>query len=150
MARNRRVIRDATPQDVFAVLRDGRTYGDWVVGTGATEEVDPQWPEPGTALHWRIGHRPLRKDDQTVSRAYQPDRLLRLEAQAWPFGTARIVLQVEPVDGGVAVVIDENPERGLLKLLHNPGLDALIKVRNVETLRRLEKQVRAKQADRPS
>jgi hypothetical protein len=127
---------------VFAVLRDGRTYERWVVGTRAIRAVEPGWPDVGTALHYTVGYGPLRKDDETRSKAYEPDRRLELEAHAWPAGTARIELRAEPVPGGTLVSIDEHPLRGPAKLLHNPLLDLLIKIRNVETLRRLERLAR--------
>lgn len=130
------------PADVFDVLRDGGTYAHWVVGTRLIRTVEPGWPAVGTALHYTIGYGPLRKDDETRSRAYEPDRLLVLEARAWPAGTARIALRAEPVEDGTLVTIDEHPERGPAKLLHNPVADLLIRTRNVETLRRLEAQAR--------
>ncbi len=132
------------PAAVFDVLRDGATYADWVVGTRAIRVVEPGWPAAGSALHYTIGYAPLRKDDRTTSRAYEPDVRLEMEAHAWPAGTARIELRAEPVEGGVRVSIDEHPERGPAKLLHNPLADLLIKTRNVETLRRLEVQARRK------
>jgi hypothetical protein len=146
MARNRRVIQSAEPRDVFDVLRDGHTYGHWVVGTRMIRAVDEGWPQPGKRLHYTAGWWPLRKDDVTTAQAYEPDRRLQLEANAWPAGTAGIVIEAEQVPGGVAVTIDEAPARGLLKTLHNPALDLAVKLRNVETLRRLEQQVRRKQA----
>jgi hypothetical protein len=39
------------------------------------------------------------------------------------------------------VEIEEYPIRGVAKTIHNPLQDGLIKARNVETLRRLDKQV---------
>lgn len=142
MATTRRLMRDVTPEQVFAVLRDGKSYGHWVVGTRAIRAVDPGWPAEGTRLHYTVGYGPLRKDDVTTSRAYLPDDRLELEAHAWPAGTAGIVLRVEAVADGTRVAIDEAPARGPAKLLHNPATDLLIKVRNVETLRRLEAQAR--------
>jgi hypothetical protein len=136
------------PAAVFDVLRDGSTYAHWVVGTRAIRVVEPGWPAVGTALHYTIGYGPLRKDDETRSRAYEPDVRLEMEARAWPAGTARIELRAEAVEGGTRVSIDEHPERGPAKLLHNPLADLLIKTRNVETLRRLENQARRK-AGRP-
>lgn len=149
MAHNRRVIRGVELRDVFDVLRDGYTYCDWVVGTRDIREVDRSWPRPGTAIHYTAGRWPLQKKDVTTSLAYEPDRRLELEAHAWPVGTAGIVLSAEKVDGGVAVTLDESPARGVLKLLDNPLLELAITLRNVETLRRLEKQVRRKQQTRP-
>jgi len=130
------------PSAVFAVLRDGRTYEHWVVGTRKIRAVEPGWPHVGSALHYTIGRGPLRKDDQTRSQAYEPDRRLELEAHAWPAGTARIELRAEPVADGTLVSIDEHPLRGPAKLLHNPLLDLVVKTRNVETLRRLERLAR--------
>ncbi len=135
-------MRGLTPDAVFDVLRDGRTYEHWVVGTRAIRVVEPDWPAPGSALHYTIGYGPLRKDDETRSCGYEPDRRLELEAHAWPAGTARIELRAEPVAGGTRVSIDEHPLRGPAKLLHNPLADLAIKLRNVETLRRLERLAR--------
>jgi hypothetical protein len=142
VAITRRTMRDVSPRAVFDVLRDGRSYGDWVVGTRTIRAVDEGWPLPGTRLHYTAGYGPLRKDDETHVLTYEPDRLLELEAQAWPAGTARIALEMEPQGDGCLVTIDEQPYRGLARLLHNPALDAFIKARNVETLRRLERLAR--------
>lgn len=131
-----------TATQVFDVLRDGKSYEHWVVGTRAIRDVDPGWPAEGTRLHYTVGYAPLRKDDVTTSRSYDPDALLDLEAHAWPAGTASIVLRCEPRDDGVLVSIDEKPMRGKAKVLHNPVADLLIKLRNVETLRRLEQLAR--------
>ena len=140
VAITRRLMAGLSAQAVFDVLRDGKSYGDWVVGTRTIRAVDPGWPKEGTKLHYTVGYGPVRKDDETVSQSYAPDRRLELEARAWPAGTARIVLTAEERDGGVLVSIDEAPHRGPAKLLHNPLLDLAVKARNVETLRRLERQ----------
>ncbi|MEX2291399.1 MAG: SRPBCC family protein [Mycobacteriales bacterium] len=142
MAITRRFMRGVTPTQVFDVLRDGRSYGHWVVGTRTIRAVDAGWPAEGSRLHYTVGYGPLRKDDETVSCAYGPDTRLELEAHAWPAGTARVVLQAEPGDGGTRVSIEEEPLRGWARRLHNPAADVLIKVRNVESLRRLEQQAR--------
>ena len=140
MGVTRRQMRGLSPRQVFDVLRDGHSYGDWVVGTRTIRAVDAGWPAEGTRLHYTVGYGPLRKDDETRSLGYVPDVRLELEAQAWPAGTARIVLTAEPHADGSLVVIDEAPHRGLVKLLHNPLADLLVKARNVETLRRLERK----------
>ena len=142
MAVTRRVMRGVRPSAVFDVLRDGSSYGDWVVGARMIRRVEPGWPAPGTALHYTLGYGPLRKDDETRVRAYEPDRRLELRARAWPVGTARIELRAEPVEDGTLVSIDEHPDSGPAALLHNPLADAAIKLRNLETLRRLERQAR--------
>lgn len=138
MATTRRTMRGLSPTQVFDALRDGRTYGDWVVGTRTTREVDPTWPAPGTAIHYVIGYGPLRKDGVTTSTRYEPDSRLALEAHAWPAGTAGIVITAEARGTDTEVAIEEAPLRGPARLMHNPALDLLIKLRNVETLRRLE------------
>ena len=142
MATTRRLMRGLTRTQVFDVLRDGETYGDWVVGTRKTREVAPEWPAEGTAIHYTVGYRPVRKDGVTTSMAYEPDRRLALEAHAWPAGTAGIEISAEPRGGDTMVSIDEAPLRGPAALVHNPVADLLIKVRNVETLRRLERLAR--------
>lgn len=148
MASNTRRVRNATAKDVFDVLRDGWHYSDWVVGTRAIRDVDPGWPEPGTAIHYTVGRWPLRKDDRTVSLGYRPDEELLLEARAWPAGTAGIVLRARQVGDDVDVTLEEAPARGVLRLVHNPVLDLAIKLRNVETLRRFEQQLRRHQRGR--
>lgn len=127
-----------SPRQVFDVLRDGRSYAQWVVGTRMIRDVDAAWPSPGSRLHYTVGYGPLRKDDETHSVTYDPDRRLLLEAKAWPAGTAEIDLTVEPAGGGSLVAIAEEPNKGLAQRLHNPVLDGLIQLRNTETLRRLE------------
>ena len=139
MAVTQRLMRGLTPEAVFDVLRDGRSYGHWVVGTRKIRRVEEGWPQPGTKLHYTIGYWPVRKDDRTCSLAYAPDARLELEAHAWPAGTALITITTEPADDGTLVSIDEYPARGPAKLLRNPATDLLIKARNVETLRRLER-----------
>lgn len=140
MAITRRDMRGRTPREVFDVLRDGFTYGDWVVGTRTIRAVDADWPAPGSRLHYTIGYGPLRKDDETQCLSYEPETSIELEARAWPAGTAHIRITAERIDVGTRVEIDEKPHRGPARLLHNPLLDMLIKARNVETLRRLEGQ----------
>lgn len=144
MAINSRTMAGLPPARVFDVLRDGHTYARWVVGTRMVRSVDPGWPAVGTALHYTVGYGPVRKDDRTVATEYEPDRVLGLQAQAWPAGTAAIVLTVVPDGDGSTVTIDEHPDQGLAKLLHNPLMDLGIKIRNVETLRRLEGVVRSR------
>jgi hypothetical protein len=142
MAITTRLMRGVTPRQVFDVLRDGRSYQHWVVGTRAVRAVDPGWPAPGSRIHYTVGYGLLRKDDVTSALAYEPDARLELEAHAWPVGTAGIVLTAEAAQEGTRFAIDEAPRRGIARLVHNPLAAALIALRNVETLRRLEAQAR--------
>lgn len=142
MAVNSRHFAGLTPDDVFRVLAAGETYADWVVGTRKIREVTAGWPGPGSSIHYTVGHMPLRKDDRTTAVECERPRRLKLEAHAWPWGSVDIELRVEPSSSGCTVILEEGPKRGLLKTIDNPLLDLAIKVRNVETLRRLEKKVR--------
>lgn len=148
MAVNSRHLEGVSPGDVFRVLRDGRGYGSWVVGTRKVRDVTGPWPSPGGQIHYTVGYLPLRKEDVTRALEYEPDSRLRLEAQAWPAGSLHIEFQVLPSPRGCTVVIEEHPKRGVLKRLHNPLVDLAIKLRNIETLRRLEARVR-KEAAQP-
>lgn len=148
MATNTRRMVGVSPEDVFDVLRDGRSYGDWVVGTRRVRRVAAAWPESGTSLHYVAGYAALRKGDRTVSLAYEPDRRLQLEAHAWPFGALAIEIRAEPHPVGTTVTIEEGPKDGLLKALHNPLAEAAIWLRNLETLRRLEQQALLRRAAR--
>ena len=142
MALNSRVMRGLTPADVFLALRDGCSYDRWVVGTRKIRDVDPGWPQPGSALHYTVGYGPLRKDDKTLVREFEQDNLIHLEALAWPAGTALIVITTAASPEGCVVSIEEKPQRGPARTLHNPLFDLLIKLRNIETLRRLEQRAR--------
>ncbi len=131
----------APASQVWAVLDTGWTYSRWVVGTGAIRAVDPQFPEPGARLHYQIGRWPLVKKGITTSLRHDSPAEVELEAEGWPLGTAHITLAVCERDGGTLVAITEHPNRGLARTLHNPVLDRMIWLRNVETLRRLDKAV---------
>ena len=139
MATNRRLM-SASRDDVWRVLTDGHTYSSWVVGTSSIRDVDARWPSVGTRLHYRIGRGPIRHDGHTEVRNADDGRRLELEAHAWPFGTARIELRLDDApDGRCQVTMVEHPARGSAAVLHNPIGDAMLKLRNVEALRRLEK-----------
>ena len=53
-------------------------------------------------------------------------------------GTATVILRMTPVDGGTDVEIVEHPDGPYSLLALNPLLQVLTKVRNAESLRRLE------------
>lgn len=130
------------PTAIFDVLRDGWSYARWVVGTSAIRAVDPGWPQPGTRLHYRIGHGPLSKNDQTRVVRFVDGHELELEAVGHPLGSARVDFRVDRVRDGSLVTIIEHPTKGILAKLHNPAFEVLVYLRNVETLRRLEHEVR--------
>jgi uncharacterized protein YndB with AHSA1/START domain len=142
MAVNHRLMKGVSSEDVWAALTDGECYEHWVVGTRKIRAVDAGWPRPPAELHYTVGYFPLRKDSTTRALEFDPGTRLVLRAHAWPAGTARIELVVEQTPEGALVTIDEAPDAGPAKLLHNPLADAALKLRNVETLRRLEQQAR--------
>jgi uncharacterized protein YndB with AHSA1/START domain len=127
------------PDTVFAVLADGWRYADWVVGAKRIRSVDDGWPAPGTRIHHSVGAGPFELKDTTSCLEVDPPGRILLEARAWPAGTAEVDITVRAVDGGCEVVMEEEPLRGPARRIHNPVLDALIHVRNVEALRRLAK-----------
>ncbi|HXR42524.1 MAG TPA: hypothetical protein VN738_08950 [Acidothermaceae bacterium] len=141
MAVNRRYM-PYEPSAIFSVLRDGQGYARWVVGTSEIRDVDESWPQPGSRLHFRVGRGPVSKDDETRSMRCIEDSELELEAVGRPLGTARVDFRIDRVRDGSLVTIIEHPVAGVLSTLHNPGFELLVYLRNVETLRRLEREVR--------
>jgi uncharacterized protein YndB with AHSA1/START domain len=128
----------APPARVFAVLADGWSYSDWVVGTAHIRDVDPDWPRPGARLHHKAGPWPLSLHDSSRVVASEPDRRLTLIVGLWPLGEAVVDIRLEPV-GGLAtrVVMVEEFREGPLRWFQNKVNDLLLHRRNVETLRRL-------------
>ena len=128
---------DASPEQVFAVLDDAKTYEFWVVGSKEIRDVDADWPAEGSSFHHSVGVGPLTVKDSTSVLERVPPRRLKLRARARPTGIAHVTIEVEPSNGGSEVTIDEIPVEGPPAKLHNPLQDKLIHHRNVETLRRL-------------
>lgn len=143
MARNEHVIA-ATPANVFAVLADGHSYEHWVVGCKRIRAVDAGWPHEGASFHHSVGVGPILIRDTTTVVARDGQRSLRLKARAWPAGAAHVVFELMPEGDGTRVVMVENPVDGPAKKLDNPVQQALIKLRNIETLRRLGKLAEAR------
>src|SRR3954447_21742700 len=128
----------APPEQVFAVLADGWTYSDWVVGTAHIRDVDPDWPEVGAVLHHKAGPWPLSLRDSSTVIACTPDRLLTLKAGLWPLGEATVRLELEPFgDGATRVTMHEDFHAGPLARARNKINDLALHGRNVEALRRL-------------
>jgi uncharacterized protein YndB with AHSA1/START domain len=131
-------IVDAPPEQVFAVLADGWTYSDWVVGTAHIRDVDANWPEVGSQLHHKAGPWPLSLQDSSTVTEMTRDRHLNLQAGLWPFGEANIDLTLEPAGPGrTRVVMREDFEQGPLVGLRNGLHNVVLHRRNIEALRRL-------------
>ncbi|MCA2214756.1 SRPBCC family protein [Jidongwangia harbinensis] len=138
----------APPARVFAVLADGWSYSDWVVGTVHIRDVDPSWPEPGSRLHHKAGPWPFSLQDSSTVVSMTPDRELTLKAGLWPLGQARVRILLEP-EGTTStrVTIEEDFEAGPLLMLRNKLNDLVLHRRNVESLRRLSDIATREKAD---
>ena len=129
----------ASPQQIFAVLADGWTYSDWVVGTVHIRDVDAQWPQVGARLHHKAGPWPLSLHDSSTVLAVETDRLLKLRAGLWPLGSAVVEIVLDPLaDGrGTRITMKEDFEAGPLLWARNKINDLVLHRRNIESLRRL-------------
>jgi uncharacterized protein YndB with AHSA1/START domain len=137
MARNQRLI-PAPPERVFAVLADPASYADWVVGSDVIRDADAGWPAVGTRFHHRVGWGPLKVNDHTEVIACDPPHRLELHAKARPLGTASVVMELEPQDGGTLVTMTEDAGDRFTALIFFGLTHLLVRGRNVESLRRLE------------
>src|SRR3981189_879079 len=95
----------ATPEQVWAVMADGWTYSQWVVGNGRMRAVDADWPAPGSKIHHTIGVWPLIINDETVVEACTPRRELVLLARVRPFSKARNTVSLKPSPPGVRLAM---------------------------------------------
>lgn len=143
MSINRRRVAQSVDQ-VWAVLSDGSCYKEWVVGTSDIRGVDENFPAVGSRIHYTVGVGPVRHEGHTEVLAVDAPHRLSLEAHAWPAGSVHIDLELSPDGSGCIMQIDERPAAGVAKTLHNPLWDLLLKLRNVETLRRLERVSQAR------
>jgi uncharacterized protein YndB with AHSA1/START domain len=128
---------DAAPDKVFAVLADGWSYTNWVVGASHMRAVDDSWPEPGSRLHHATGLWPLLVRDETQVENVEPDRRIALVVRGRPLGEARVVIELESDDGGTRVTLAEQPVAGPAKWLESPPMHAVLAKRNEESLARL-------------
>ena len=132
---------DAPPEDVYAVLADGRRYAEWVVGAKRIRSVDPSWPEAGSRFHHVVGVGPLEIKDHSEVLEVRPNERLVLRVRARPAGDAKVELDLVRRDGGTEVRMNEYPTGGLAKVIDNPLFEATLKARNLEALRRLKREV---------
>ena len=137
MATNHRFMTVA-PEAVWSVLADPAGYGYWVVGSKVIRGADDDWPAPGSKFHHTVGVGPLEISDHTESLEARPPKLLTLRAKARPLGTARVTMEMTAQDGGTMVRMTENPDGLSSVLALNPLVHAVTKLRNAESLMRLE------------
>jgi hypothetical protein len=123
---------------VWEALSDPSGYAYWVVGSKAIRDAEPGFPAPGTKFHHTIGFGPLTLNDHTEVLDAAPPTFLQLRAKGRPIGTAKVTLRMIPKDGGTMVEMVERPDGPYVVLNVNPALHLLTKLRNAESLMRLE------------
>lgn len=127
-----------SPEAVFAVLADAWVFPTWVVGASRMREVDESWPAVGSRLHHSFGVWPLVIDDETTILEWDPPHRVVMQPAGWPLGEARVEIDVRSRGSDACVVrIRESAVRGPGRLVPDAVTDALLRVRNRETLRRL-------------
>lgn len=127
----------APPEVVFDVLRDPASYPLWVVGSKHIRGVDADWPTPGSKLYHTLGWGPITRHDNTEVLDIDPSHRIRLEARAWPFGTAEVEITLSPARGGTDLEMTETPRSGPAGRFNNPLMELGIQARNVWSLHRL-------------
>lgn len=136
---------DVPPERVFDVLLDPTAYVEWVVGARSLRAIDDDWPAPGSAFHHELARASGDVEDKTVLVSIDRPRSVVLKAYARPLGIADVSIHVAPDDGGCVVAIEEKLARESGRSGLNPLCRPLLHIRNVESLRRLERTV----AERP-
>jgi Polyketide cyclase / dehydrase and lipid transport len=138
-----------SPQAIWDVLASAGDYRHWVVGSKEVRGADDGFPVPGTRFYHSVGVGPLTVRDHTEVIAADPPLRLQLRAKARPLGTARVTLEIEPDgNGGASVRMSERPDGIYAPLSLNPLVHLLTKLRNAESLRRLECRAMVKSARR--
>ncbi len=137
MATNERFMQ-VPPEAVWAALADPSSYGYWVVGSKVIRDAEPEWPAPGSKFHHTIGAGPFKVSDHTEALEARAPELLRLRAKGRPFGTATVTMRMRRRDGGTVVRMTENPDGVTAVLSLNPLVHLATKLRNAESLMRLE------------
>jgi uncharacterized protein YndB with AHSA1/START domain len=139
----------ASPQAIWDVLASAGEYRHWVVGSRDVHGADDGFPEPGTRFYHAVGVGPFRVHDHTEVLAADPPLRLQLRAKARPVGIALVTLEIESDGGGGARVrMSERPDGVYAPLSLNPLVHVLIKLRNLESLRRLERRAMVTSARR--
>ena len=141
MAINRRTF-DATPEDVFDVLLDAQQYPNWVVGAKKIRAVEDLWPAVGSAFHHKLGAGSAEINDKTEILDLDAPNRIELRTFARPMGVARVVITAQGSESGTIVAISEKAEQGTKMHKASRLIDPVIHVRNIETLRRLERVVK--------
>lgn len=142
----RRLVAAARPQ-VWAVIADGWTYSQWVVGNSRMRAVDADWPAPDAVIKHSIGVWPLLINDETIVQHCIPQEKLVLLAKLGPFGAACITLQLAATTEGCWIEMTEVPVDGPMSLVPNRLALAAVQPRNRECLWRLAALAERLQSD---
>jgi hypothetical protein len=132
-------IVNAPADRVWAILADGWTYSDWVVGTAHIRDVDPAWPRTGAKIHHKAGPWPVSLKDHTVVLDHTDGRRLLMRARLWPLGEATVDIELTELPDGAhtRVTISEDFAAGPLNWVRTKINDLALHGRNRESLRRL-------------
>jgi uncharacterized protein YndB with AHSA1/START domain len=125
----------APPTAVDAVLADPDTYPSWLVGAKRMEEVDADFPAPGSGFDHEVGGGPVEVHDRTDVTGRVPGRDLQLVVRARPLLVADVSFHLEPVAEGTSVRMEERP-RGAYRWF-SWLIGPLVRVRNERSLQRL-------------
>jgi uncharacterized protein YndB with AHSA1/START domain len=137
MSRTSKVM-ECRPEDVFDVLTDGWSYATWVVGAARIREVDEDWPSPGSKIHHSVGLWPVLLSDNTEIDECEAPRRIKLRVRAWPTGEGEVTIVCEPEGPDkTKVTMEEQAVSGPATMIPDLVQDAMLKMRNEESLTRL-------------
>jgi uncharacterized protein YndB with AHSA1/START domain len=129
---------DAPPEAVFAVLADPRSFARWVVGSRKIRGAEADWPAAGATFDHAVGIGPFTLADSTTAVQSDTPRLLEMLVRARPLTQAVVTLQLRPDGSGTLVEMDERPADRRSRIVFNPLIEPLVRLRNAESLRRLK------------
>ncbi len=129
---------EAPPEQVFDLLSDPRSYGEWVVGAHSIRAADSDWPAAGSGFDHRVGVGPLALNDRTSVISSRRPVTIALLARASPLPPARVELRLRQEREGTRLTMIEAPAHRLLSLMLGPAGHCMLWLRNVESLRRLK------------
>jgi uncharacterized protein YndB with AHSA1/START domain len=133
-----RVTIPAAPEDVFAVLRDPKTYPEWLAGAQHVRRVDGEFPKPGAAFEHEVGPtEAVTVMDQSESLINDPPNRLQLAVHAGPVDGI-VDFQLARTSAGTEVTLRESAVGRLgfaMPLLRMP-----LHVRNKASLERLKQR----------
>jgi uncharacterized protein YndB with AHSA1/START domain len=132
----------ASPERVWQVLGDPRSYAHWVVGSSRTRHVKGRWPNKGSIFGHVQGVGPIGLRDTTeVVESRRPSRLV-LEIRVRPLLVGRVELELEAHGEGTWMSMTEHQFGGLIGRPFGPLAEPALLVRNVESLRRLRRMAK--------